>query len=234
MFKCLYVGGDGTNGQMGPDASYDQVQLSSQSGDVTIYTAVPSSPGKGGNGGKGGIGGLGGNSGDYVLMSFKNKDKKKSSLLEKSVDGPNGSPGVPGVGGRYGKTAVKKITRVEKIISLLANRFLSFGSFLRQILERIKSQQINRVQQKVIENLTENYMTDNYNFASSGEYQYTLSLKNRSFPSELQKIDTKSIIEHYFNFISELKKPTLISSFNSKSFVNRARDPSNASLLSIF
>ena len=89
MFKCVYVGGDGTNGQMGPDASYDQVQLSSQSGDVTIYTAVPSTPGKGGNGGKGGIGGLGGNSGGYVLMSFKNKDKKKSSILEKSMDGPN-------------------------------------------------------------------------------------------------------------------------------------------------
>ena len=222
---------------MGPDASYDQVQLSSQSGDVTIYTAVPSTPGKGENGGKGGIGGLGGNSGGCVLMSFKIKDKKKSSILEKSIDGPNGLPGVPGIGGRYGKTAVKKITRVEKISSLLVNRYSSLffsESFRRKILEIIKSQEKRRVQPKVIENLTETYMTENYNFATSGEYQYTVSLKNRSFPSGLQKIDTKSIINNYFNFISELNKQTLISSFNSNSFANRARDPSYASLLSIF
>jgi hypothetical protein len=168
MFKCLYVGGDGTNGQMGPDASYDQVQLSSQSGDVTIYTAVPSSPGKGGNGGKGGIGGLGGNSGGYVLMSFKNKDKKKSSLLEKSVDGPNGSPGVPGVGGRYGKTAVKKITRIVKMVPRAGHhrhhephephrhRGGHHQRFPGHRGGHWHGRKNHRIMEKVIENLTEN------------------------------------------------------------------------------
>ena len=85
--------------------------------------------------------------------------------------------------------------------------------------------------EKVIENLTETYMTENYNLAESGVQQYTPSLNARSVPSPMQQIDLKSFIDFYLNFISEVNKKSFISSLNSNNFINKFKDPSFESLI---